>query len=104
MATFCQRDNNHLRTTKGKKETGFFLFSPWVVFSIIGVGLIALSVRDVIRKKRTKSVDVLIFVITGLVGVVIAILWFASDHYATKLNYNILWAFPISLISEESVV
>lgn len=82
---------------KEKKETGFFLFSPWVVFSIIGVGLIALSVRDVIRKKRTKSVDVLIFVITGLVGVVIAILWFASDHYATKLNYNILWAFPISL-------
>lgn len=83
---------------KEKKETGFFLFSPWVVFSIIGIGLIALSVRDVIRKKRTKSVDIIIFILTGIIGVVISILWFASDHYATKLNYNILWAFPLSLL------
>lgn len=81
-----------------KKDAGFILTSPWVVFSIIGVGLIALSFRDVIRKKRTKSVDIILFTITGILGVVIAILWFVSDHYATKLNYNILWAFPISLL------
>ena len=81
-----------------KKESGFFLTSPWMVFSILGVGIIVLTFLDVRHSKRTKSIDITIFLSTGIIGVIIAILWFASDHYATKLNYNILWAFPISLL------
>lgn len=81
-----------------KKESGFFLTSPWIVFTTLGIGLILLTFLDVTRNKRTKSIDITIFLLTGVIGVVIALLWFASDHYATKLNYNILWAFPISLL------
>lgn len=81
-----------------KKESGFFLTSPWIVFTTLGIGLIVLSFRDVTRNKRTKSIDITIFLLTGVIGIIIAILWFATDHYATKLNYNILWAFPISLL------
>lgn len=81
-----------------KKATGFFLTSPWVIFTIIGLGLIIISFRDIIRKKRTKLVDISIFITTGIIGVVIALLWFATDHQTTKFNYNILWAFPISLL------
>src|SRR5690625_7483017 len=98
MATFCQRDNNHLRTTKGKKETGFFLFSPWVVFSIIGVGLFALSVRDVIRNKRKKSVDIIIFILKGIIGVVISIFFFSSVLFVTMLSYIILLIFAFILL------
>jgi hypothetical protein len=25
------------------------------------------------------------------------LLWFATDHTATAMNYNLLWAFPLSL-------
>lgn len=81
-----------------KKKSGFFLTSPWIVFTTLGIGLILLTFLDVTRNKRTKSIDITIFLIIGTIGVVIALLWFASDHYATKLNYNILWAFPISLL------
>ena len=81
-----------------KKATGFFLTSPWVIFTIIGLGLIIISFKDIIRKKRTKLVDISIFITTGIIGVVIALLWFATDHQTTKFNYNILWAFPISLL------
>lgn len=88
---------------KYKKESGFILISPWVVFSILGVGLIVLSFRDVIRKKRTKSIDITVFIFTGIIGLFIALLWFATEHPATKLNYNILWAFPISLLFIRSI-
>lgn len=81
-----------------KKASSFFLTSPWVIFSVLGVGLIFFSFRDVIRKSRTKSIDITVFIITGIIGVIIALLWFATEHPATKLNYNILWAFPISLL------
>ncbi len=81
-----------------KKATGFFFTSPWVIFTIIGLGLIIISFKDIIRKKRTKLVDISIFITTGIIGVVIALLWFATDHQTTKFNYNILWAFPISLL------
>src|SRR5699024_9328280 len=81
-----------------KKATGFFLTSPWVIFTIIGLGLIIISFKDIISKKRTKLVDISIFITTEIIGVVIALLWFATDHQTTKFNYNILWAFPISLL------
>ena len=81
-----------------KKDTGFFFTSPWVIFTVFGVGIIVLTFLDVTRNKRTKPIDITIFLLTGVIGVVIALLWFASDHSATKLNYNILWAFPISLL------
>lgn len=80
-----------------KKEAGLLLLSPWVVLSALGLGLIAVSIRDIIRKKRTKSVDIGIFIVTSLIGIIISLLWFATDHPGTKLNYNILWAFPISI-------
>lgn len=86
-----------------KKVSGFILTSPWVVFSILGLALIAVSFRDVIRKKRTQSVDITVFIFTGILGVIIALLWFATEHPATKLNYNILWAFPISLLFIRSI-
>jgi hypothetical protein len=40
----------------------------------------------------------MIFSITGLIGVVILLLWFATDHTATAYNYNLLWAFAFNLL------
>ena len=37
--------------------------------------------------------------ITGFIGILLALLWFATDHPPTKWNYNILWAFPFHLIA-----
>lgn len=86
-----------------KKSSGFLLTSPWVVFSILGILLIVFSFRDILQKKRTKSIDIIVFSFTGIIGIVIALLWFATDHTATKLNYNILWAFPISLLFMKAI-
>jgi hypothetical protein len=40
----------------------------------------------------------LIFLITGIVGLALLLLWVATDHTATVNNYNLLWAFPFSIL------
>nr|HAD51250.1 hypothetical protein [Algoriphagus sp.] len=45
-------------------------------------------------KKLFIGFDIALFSILGILGIVIFLLWFATDHSATKWNWNILWAFP----------
>ena len=41
--------------------------------------------------------DAILFGITGLIGIIILLLWFATDHEATAQNYNLLWAFAFNI-------
>ncbi|WP_316661333.1 lipoprotein N-acyltransferase Lnb domain-containing protein [Gilvirhabdus luticola] len=75
-----------------------FLFSPLMIFSLVSIVLLYLTYLDFKKGERTIWVDGLVFIITGLIGVCILLLWFATDHSATANNYNVLWAFPFNLI------
>lgn len=49
-------------------------------------------------KRRTWKLvwfDELLFWIVGLISLVLIFLWFGSDHYCTKWNWNLLWANPL---------
>lgn len=48
--------------------------------------------------KLLRWMDGLIFSLVGLLGVVIALLWFATDHKVTPDNWNLLWALPTHLM------
>lgn len=37
------------------------------------------------------------FSTSGIIGIILLLLWFATDHEATAQNYNLLWAFAINL-------
>lgn len=74
------------------------LFSPYVIFGLLGLIIIAITYSDYKKQTRTKLLDLLIFSITGLIGVLILFLWFATDHEATAQNYNLLWAFALNLL------
>ncbi|MCX7549388.1 DUF4105 domain-containing protein [Xanthomarina sp. F2636L] len=74
-----------------------FLFSPYVIFSILGLIIVSITYLDYKNQRRTRLLDILIFSITGLIGVLILLLWFATDHDATAQNYNLLWAFVLNL-------
>ena len=45
-----------------------------------------------------KSIDFIIFFVTGFIGLLIIYLWFFSNHFASAQNFNFLWAFPFNLI------
>lgn len=40
----------------------------------------------------------LLLTVTGLLGVVILLMWLGTDHQACKPNFNILWALPTNLL------
>lgn len=75
-----------------------FLTSPLFFMSILGLGLMLISWRDYKRAKRCVLTDRIIWGTTGIIGVLLVLLWFGTDHLATKMNYNLLWAMPTSLL------
>ena len=74
-----------------------FLTSPLFVFGIISLIILVITFFDYKNNKRSNWLDVLIFGFTGIVGIIILLLWFATDHSATAQNYNLLWAFALNI-------
>jgi hypothetical protein len=68
-------------------------FTPFVFFSLMALIIILLTYFDYKKGQRNRYLDFTLFLVTGLIGILISLLWFATDHSATANNYNILWAF-----------
>ncbi len=79
-------------------EKNNILLSPFAVLGFLGLLIIAITIWDYKRRKRSRLLDFLIFLFTGLIGIFLLLLWFATDHTATAYNYNLLWAFPVSIL------
>jgi FtsH-binding integral membrane protein len=72
-------------------------FTPILFFSILALLILVVTYKDHKNQQRTKWIDFLLFFVTGLVGVVVFLLWFATDHKATANNFNVFWAFVPNL-------
>ena len=65
----------------------------WMMSLVALIGLLAMA------NPRTERVfDTLFWFILGIAGLIMTLLWFATDHSATKTNLNILWALPTHLL------
>jgi membrane-associated HD superfamily phosphohydrolase len=95
--SLVKKYNYLFEAEKQEPKTNFFL-SPFFVFGCLGIWLIFITYRDSKNKTRSRITDLLIFLITGIVGVLLLLLWIATDHTSTVNNYNLLWAFPISIL------
>ena len=74
-----------------------FFLSPLFILGLLGLLIVFITFRDYRKNTRSRYLDTAIFFFTGLIGIFILLLWFATDHTATANNYNLLWAFPISI-------
>ena len=84
-------------TKTEKTSSTNFLLSPFFFLLLISLIIISITYKDIKNKRRSKWLDVVLFAITGIIGIVILLLWFATDHEATAGNYNLLWAFAINI-------
>ena len=91
------KQSNILFESIKKPKPDNFLTSPLFVFGIISLFILLITFFDYKNNKRSNWLDVLIFGFTGIVGVLILLLWFATDHSATAQNYNLLWAFALNI-------
>ncbi len=77
-----------------KKE----MLSPTLLFTVIALVVIILTVKDWLTKKRSRWLDLTLFLITGLIGLIVFLLWVATHHTTTVNNLNVLWAFAPNLV------
>ena len=85
------------KSSRTSNRSTFFL-SPLFILGLVSLLIIYITYQDNQLDKRSKWMDVSIFAITGIAGIIMLLLWFATDHTATAHNYNLLWAFPLNLI------
>jgi hypothetical protein len=68
------------------------LFIFWMLFTVV----LALSLLS--KEGNWIIADRIIFSTFGLIGVIVLLLWLATDHDATANNLNVLWANPLYFI------
>jgi hypothetical protein len=76
----------------------FHWYHPWIVFGLLFLLAAIISYRDWQRQKLSKWFDVTLFGTTGIIGVLLFVLWLATDHKAAANNFNLAWAFPLHLV------
>ena len=76
----------------------YFTATPlfWALM-LLGITL-AITWIDLRNGVRSRILDFALFFLTGTSGLVIAFLWFLTDHNATVWNANLLWAMPLNVI------
>ena len=84
-------------TALQQKETVFF--TPFVCFVSIFLLFLLLSlIRNPTITRILHGLDAFLFFAIGALGIVMVLMWVATDHSMTKNNYNLLWAWPTHLI------
>lgn len=72
-------------------------FTPFVAFTALLLLFIGFTL--VKNKVVLVSLDFLLFFSTGLLGILLILMWTATDHALCKDNYNLLWALPSHAIA-----
>jgi hypothetical protein len=75
------------------------IVTPSLVFLTLLVIVAFTTRRHLKMGKRGHYLDASIFIVIGLLGIFLTLLWFATDHRAASSNLNIIWAFPVHLIA-----
>jgi hypothetical protein len=73
-------------------------FSPVCVMGAILLFVILLTWFEKKYNWKLIWLDRILFLITGLLGLFLAILWTWSLHHELENNFNIIWANPVNLI------
>lgn len=76
-------------------KTPWFL-SPMLIFCLLLIAVVVMTFR--LSATALVIFDRIYFCIIGLLGLLITLLWFATDHGATVGNLNLLWASPLFLV------
>lgn len=78
--------------------------SPAVIFFTALIIIVWFSYKETKNHRRNRWLDFGLFAVNGIAGFIILLLWFATDHSATALNFNCLWLFPMHLFAAFSLL
>ena len=100
-----ERDQVHLPNAQELPIKLPFWQTPLFFFSFLAFLVILPSF---FRSKGMVSfqsiMDRIIFVLSGLLGLVLLFMWFGTDHQSFANNINLVWAMPINLLVAFSLI
>jgi hypothetical protein len=70
-------------------------FVAWMLFLFV----LGMTLLGITRRRNMYLIDGLVLFVMGLVGWMVALLWFATDHDATQMNLNLLWLNPLHVFA-----
>ncbi|MEN9686521.1 MAG: hypothetical protein RLZZ28_2307 [Bacteroidota bacterium] len=71
---------------------------PLIVFGALLLVFAGLFfVKNSYAKRVLKTMDFLLFLLTGLMGILLVFMWLGTDHKACAANYNLLLVLPVNL-------
>lgn len=92
-------ESKQLYWIENKKESTQW-FTPLVFFTLL---LLFIFFTGLSSNEKAVSVlynfDRMLFFTTGLLGILLLLMWFGTDHSMTKNNYNLIWALPTHTIA-----
>ena len=86
-----------LKKNTSRAHTSNLILSPLFIFLVASFLILYITYKDYKNKKRTKALDFILLFTSGLLGVLVLLLWLATDHNTTANNLNVLWAFAPNL-------
>ena len=80
-------------------QSSAFFSLPISIFGLLMILMIfmGLTQRQKIKKYQL-GFDKLLFLFSGLLGVLFLFAWFGTDHQSFRYNLNIIWAFPSNML------
>lgn len=93
---YVARRSKVLEDTNGPDEA-YLLGSPLFVFSLLLLCTIGLTLKEFKRKQITGWLDVTLHTCQGLAGLLVAFLFFLSEHPAVDSNWLVILFNPIPL-------
>ncbi|MDP3312611.1 DUF4105 domain-containing protein [Lutibacter sp.] len=79
-------------------ESKTSLATPFNLFFVLCLLVTFKTYKNIKNNKRSKWLDFSLFFVTGIIGIVVLLLWFATNHTATYKNFNFLWAFAPNVV------
>ncbi|WP_299818288.1 DUF4105 domain-containing protein [uncultured Pontibacter sp.] len=86
-------------TQEPPADKPFALFTPTILSWALLLIVVAATLLDIKKKRRSRTLDTLLFFAAGLLGILLLLLWFGTDHQATANNFNLLWAIPTHMVA-----
>ena len=88
---------NTLFQSKAVASSGSSI-TPMIAFGAWFIVVVLLTFLSFKYQYQLRFFDVFYFLILGLLGLLLFILWVATDHAAAAWNLNIMWAVPTHLL------
>jgi hypothetical protein len=74
------------------------ILGPFLAFAIVLLLTIFITMWSYAQPRKARYFDGFLFLVTGLIGLLLVVLWFFTNHTAAANNYNILIFLPSHLI------